>query len=981
MVAIKGPLGPLTGPHMEPLLQQVCLLPESLIKMTGEPIWSSVSETGVACFRVRIEKSGEYEVCAVVKCSSVSQAIGRQMRVKVAPGLPRFEALDAKESAEVGEQVRLVLRLSDTDMFGNKIDMPLSTRARADLTALSFQAVSVHEGKESPLNLTPPVLMDDGLLLAEPQLLLVGLHTFRIRSSGQELSANMRITPGLPHCLRLIGEGKPRVLQQRRWCSKIELLNRHSFAESFSGQQVSVELVPTSSCSDARYPCQIEAVTCESASGTMVQSLELFLAETDDAPRAGTYSLRVKRASDEREMTCEPSTIHLDLPLDPAAWTSQELAQSLRLDGLLASAANEVLKDNFDAEIDGKDLIQRGPAKAWSRLKDGLIKGGLFLGRPLKNQQEQDDAETQIQAFADALFERHTLAGLGKGRYKSSVAKTIPESDLNLEPNSFDTGGNSKVFRGHYDGRPVAVKTPLVNNRGLEMSDYTEHMMQEVERELTVTKACRHQHVVQVIGLMVGPGRIGIVMELCDTSLAKRIQHHIQDSAATMNWAETVRLLMDGAAGLTFIHQQKRTTHGDLKPDNLLIQEGRLKVADFGLATVRRTITNLTGQPPKGTTIFMAPEKMLNRAPDQPSTDVWGFGCVMANVATGKTPFFEDKNEQMLRVSWLQRKPVYEKEHALQGCPQDLLEIIDKCTQYDASKRPSMSEVEDGLRAILHGIQSQDGFRLPAPWQERACFLDSSERLIECPAGSRDYDLIRCRLEHEMGSALTVLKVEMNANVDLLRRYDLERKKISGENGGDANEVWLWHATSRECAEKSILKNGFDLNKCGLDFEYYGAGTYLAPDSKLSNRYAGRSATRTILLVRVACGKIFERKPLHLSLEYQTFVQQLALQQLPDEHLKQLRKEKTRELLRMPKNRCCPDGYHSQLGVDVPGGRKSKTEVVVNKNFQAFPAYLITYRPGPPLPDPLSSAGKGALKTFDDYIVSKFHRKACNVLL
>ena len=250
---------------MEPLLQQVCLLPESLIKMTGEPIWSSVSETGVACFRVRIEKSGEYEVCAVVKCSSVSQLIGRQMRVKVAPGLPRFEALDAKESAEVGEQVRLVLRLSDTDMFGNKIDMPLSTRARADLTALSFQAVSVHEGEESPLNLTPPVLMDDGLLLAEPQLLLVGLHTFRIRSSGQELSANMRITPGLPHCLRLIGEGKPRVLQQRRWCSKIELLNRHSFAESFSGQQVSVELVPTSSCSDARYPCQIEAVTCESA--------------------------------------------------------------------------------------------------------------------------------------------------------------------------------------------------------------------------------------------------------------------------------------------------------------------------------------------------------------------------------------------------------------------------------------------------------------------------------------------------------------------------------------------------------------------------------------------------------------------------------------------------------------------------------------------------------------------------------------------
>ncbi len=63
-------------------------------------------------------------------------------------------------------------------------------------------------------------------------------------------------------------------------------------------------------------------------------------------------------------------------------------------------------------------------------------------------------------------------------------------------------------------------------------------------------------HVVQVIGLMVGPGRIGIVMELCDTSLAKRIQ----ERSAAVNWAETVRLLMDGTAGLGFIHKQKRTT-------------------------------------------------------------------------------------------------------------------------------------------------------------------------------------------------------------------------------------------------------------------------------------------------------------------------------------------------------------------------------------------------------------------------------------
>jgi hypothetical protein len=198
----------------------------------------------------------------------------------------------------------------------------------------------------------------------------------------------------------------------------------------------------------------------------------------------------------------------------------------------------------------------------------------------------------------------------------------------------------------------------------------------------------------------------------------------------------------------------------------------------------------------------------------------------------------------------------------LPGCPQKLLELIDRCTHYDTTMRPSMADVERELRMVLQSIQSQDCFGLPALWQERGCLLDSPEHLLECPAGSRDCDLIKTLLEQEMGNSTTVLKVEMNANVDLLRRYVLERKKV-------------WH------------------------------------------------------LVRVACGKIFERSPLHLSLEYQFFVQQLASQQLAPGHLKKLQEEKTREFLRMPKNRSCPDGCHSQLGVDISGSRKSKTEVTM----------------------------------------------------
>ena len=778
VVAIKTPLGPVIGPHVLGMMQEIHLLPDDVMQMTGEPHFSA--ETGEASFIAHIDRAGDFEVSAAVRYSGASHRIGQQVRVKVAPGAMRFASLDVKGSAEVGEQVQLVLKMSDKDVFGNTIELPLSASAQADLAALSFQGTWNHEADSlrflrkawAPLNLSQPVVVLDGVLVAEAQLLLPGKHAFRIDTHDQTLAAEIEISPGIPHSMRLIGEGKPHVLQRRRWCSRVMLLNRHDAAANITWDQVSAELVPISGNSGRTYPLRLEAVTCEDVVrgcslsdvelSAMVPDLKLFLPETDDAPRAGTYRLQVKRASDGCELTCDPSTIHLDLPLDPAAWTSQDLAQRLRLDGLLASTANDVVKDEFDAEIDGKDLIQRGPQTAWSRLKDGL-----FLGRRFSNQKEKDDAEARIRGFAKLLFEKHTLAGLGKGKYRSSVAKSISESDLNLEANSFDTGGYSEIFRGHYEGQAVAVKIPLVKKRGLEVSDTTAGMMQEVERELDVTRKCKHPHVVQVIGLMVGAGRIGIVMELCDTSLAKRIQASLQ-SAGTTNWAESVRLLMDGAAGLAFIHQQRGTTHGDLKPDNLLIQEGRLKVADFGLATVRSSITNLTGGPSrKGTTFFMPPEKVISEGSDATSTDVWAFGCCIANLVTGRSPFSEVQSDEALMWGMRQKKPVYARAHVLRGCPPKLLELLDRCTRYDPALRPTMTEVGQELRQVLQSIQSQDGFGLPALWQERGCLLDSSERLVACPAGSRDYALIKARVEEEMrdqmGTSPTVVKVEMNA--------------------------------------------------------------------------------------------------------------------------------------------------------------------------------------------------------------------------
>jgi len=231
-----------------------------------------------------------------------------------------------------------------------------------------------------------------------------------------------------------------------------------------------------------------------------------------------------------------------------------------------------------------------------------------------------------------------------------------------------------------------------------------------------------------------------------------------------------------------------------------------------------------------------------------------------------------------------------------------------------------------------------------------------------------------------MGKGVTLQKIEMNINVDLFRRYHLEKEKVLRENCDEANEAWVWHTVKIRENETSILQHGFDTNYCGLEFEYYGEGIYLAPDSKLSNHYAASSRycqfplNRSMLLCRVACGKMAERSPLTSSAEYQHLLLQQATQQLSGEEKSRQRKDKRRELLRMPKNRTCPPRCHSQLGVESYD-RKSKTKIIISRSYQTFPAYRISYTLICTLPDPFDQ-DRQDLKTFEEYTASDFHRQS-----
>jgi len=146
-----------------------------------------------------------------------------------------------------------------------------------------------------------------------------------------------------------------------------------------------------------------------------------------------------------------------------------------------------------------------------------------------------------------------------------------------------------------------------------------------------------HPNLVHVRGLEEIDGDEVLLMELIDGgSLARAIARE-----APMEQARILHLARGVAAGLAAAHHAG-LIHRDLKPANVLLtSDGVPKIVDFGLARA----TSLEGVEQSafalvGTPDYMAPETVDPLAVD-PRSDIYSFGCMLYEMATGKPPYCE----------------------------------------------------------------------------------------------------------------------------------------------------------------------------------------------------------------------------------------------------------------------------------------------------------------------------------------------------
>ncbi len=263
------------------------------------------------------------------------------------------------------------------------------------------------------------------------------------------------------------------------------------------------------------------------------------------------------------------------------------------------------------------------------------------------------------------------------------------------------SGGMADVYKAkcHKLNRLVAIKVLKE-----EFSDDS-GFLGKFQMEAQAAAGLSHPNIVNVYDV-VDEGNIHcIVMELIEGITLK--SYILKKGKLEVK--EAVGIAIQVAQGIAAAHEQK-IIHRDIKPQNMIIsRDGKVKVADFGIARAATTQT-MTSEA-MGSVHYISPEQARGGYSDARS-DIYSLGITMYEMVTGRLPF-EGENTVAIAIAQLQ-EPITRPSFYNPEIPVSLEGIILKCTEKKPERRYSqILEVIADLRRML--VHPDDDFVQPVP--------------------------------------------------------------------------------------------------------------------------------------------------------------------------------------------------------------------------------------------------------------------------
>ncbi len=194
-------------------------------------------------------------------------------------------------------------------------------------------------------------------------------------------------------------------------------------------------------------------------------------------------------------------------------------------------------------------------------------------------------------------------------------------------------GGMANVYRctDTLDDREVAIK--ILKDEYLN----NEEFIRRFKNESKAIAVLSHQNIVKVYDVSFGDMIQYIVMEYIDGITLKEYI----DQQGIIEWRDTLHLTTQVLKALQHAHECG-IVHRDIKPQNImLLQDGTIKVTDFGIARFSDKATRTMTDQAIGSVHYISPEQARGDLTDG-KTDIYSVGVMLYEMLTGKLPFDGD---------------------------------------------------------------------------------------------------------------------------------------------------------------------------------------------------------------------------------------------------------------------------------------------------------------------------------------------------
>ena len=229
-------------------------------------------------------------------------------------------------------------------------------------------------------------------------------------------------------------------------------------------------------------------------------------------------------------------------------------------------------------------------------------------------------------------------------------------------------GGMAVVYKAkcHRLNRLVAVK--ILKEEHMQDREFRERFRGESQAVAMLS----HPNIVSIYDVSSSPEAEYIVMELIDgISLKQYMQRK-----GVLNWKETLHFAIQIAKALEHAHS-RGIVHRDIKPHNVMVlKNGAVKVADFGIAQVTSASSTLTTEA-LGSVHYISPEQAKGGRVDNRS-DLYSLGVVMYEMIAGRVPYDGDSpvNIAIQHINGGAQKPSQYNPNTPEGLEQIILKAM-----------------------------------------------------------------------------------------------------------------------------------------------------------------------------------------------------------------------------------------------------------------------------------------------------------------